>query len=385
MTEDQMGNLYQRFPVTVESGLGARVRDASGREYIDCMGGYGVAVVGHRNPRVTRAIHEQADKITAVHASTYSATRERFLGELARAAPRGLTGVHLNNSGAESVEAAAKFARRFTSKPAAVAMRGSYHGKSMGALSLTFNPKYRRPFEPLPGPVSFSPFGDAAALEEAVTGQTGMVIMEPVQGESGIHVPPDGFLREARRICDERGALLVFDEIQAGLGRTGRMWASDHEGVEPDIMCVAKGIAGGVPMGATLVRRDVLESMGKGEHSSTFGGNPLACAAGAAALESIREDRLPDNAARTGRLMLDGLQEMAGRVPAVREVRGRGLMIGVELKSDVRPVLEKCMEAGLLVLYSGRSVVRLLPPLVLTEEDAQRALQILEEAIKGAS
>lgn len=385
MTEDQMGNLYQRFPVTVESGLGARVRDASGREYIDCMGGYGVAVVGHRNPRVTRAIHEQADKITAVHASTYSATRERFLGELAGAAPRGLTGVHLNNSGAESVEAAVKFARRFTSKPAAVAMRGSYHGKSMGALSLTFNPKYRRPFEPLPGPVSFSPFGDAAALEEAVTGQTGMVIMEPIQGESGIHVPPDGFLREARRICDERGALLVFDEIQAGLGRTGRMWASDHEGVVPDIMCVAKGIAGGVPMGATLVRRDVLESMGKGEHSSTFGGNPLACAAGAAALESIREDRLPENAARVGRLMLDGLEGMAGRVPAVREVRGRGLMIGVELKSDVRPVLEKCMEAGLLVLYSGRSVVRLLPPLVLTEEDAQRALQILEEAIKGAS
>ena len=385
MTEDQMGNLYQRFPVTVERGLGARVWDASGREYIDCMGGYGVAVVGHRNPRVTRAIHEQADKITAVHASTYSPARERFLGELAKAAPRGLTGVHLNNSGAESVEAAVKFARRFTAKPGAVAMRGSYHGKSMGALSLTFNPKYRRPFEPLPGPVSFSPFGDATALEGAVTEQTGMVIMEPIQGESGIHVPPDGFLREARRICDERGALLVFDEIQAGLGRTGRMWASDHEGVAPDVMCVAKGIAGGVPMGATLVRQDVLESMGRGEHSSTFGGNPLACAAGAAALESIREDRLPDNAARTGRLMLDGLREMAGRVPAVREVRGRGLMIGVELKSDVRPVLERCMEAGLLVLYSGRSVVRLLPPLVLQEADAQRALRILEEAIRGAS
>ena len=385
MTEEQMGNLYQRFPVTVEKGLGARVWDESGREYIDCMGGYGVAVAGHRNPRVTRAIHEQADKITAVHASTYSRTRERFLGELERAAPRGLAGVHLNNSGAESVEAAVKFARRFTSKPGAVAMRGSYHGKSMGALSLTFNPKYRRPFGPLPGPVSFSPFGDAAALEGAMDDQTGMVIMEPVQGESGIHVPPDGFLREARRICDERGALLVFDEIQAGLGRTGRMWACDHEGVAPDIMCVAKGIAGGVPMGATLVRRDVLDSMGKGEHSSTFGGNPLACAAGAAVLESIREDRLPDNAARVGSVMLAGLQEMAGRVPAVREVRGRGLMIGVELKSDVRPVIEKCMESGLLVLYSGRSVVRLLPPLVLKEDEARRALQILEEAIKGAA
>lgn len=383
MTEDQMGNLYQRFPVTVERGLGARVWDASGREYIDCMGGYGVAVVGHCNPRVSRAIHEQADKITAVHASTYNKARERFLDGLTGAAPDGLAGVHLNNSGAESVEAAVKFARRFTSRPAAVAMRGSYHGKSMGALSLTFNPKYRRPFEPLPGPVSFSPFGDAGALAEAVTDQTGMVIIEPVQGESGIHVPPDGFLREARRICDERGALLVFDEIQAGLGRTGRMWASEHEGVAPDIMCVAKGIAAGVPLGATLVRPDVLASMGKGEHSSTFGGNPLACAAGTAVLESLREDRLPENAAKIGDRMRAGLLGMAERLPAVREVRGRGLMLGVELKSDVRPVIEGCIERGLLVLYSGRSVLRLLPPLVITEDEADRALRILEEAIRA--
>ena len=380
-----MGNLYQRFPVTIERGRGARVWDESGREYIDCMGGYGVAVVGHCNPRVTEAIREQAGMITAVHASTYSRTRERFLGELARAAPRGLTGVHLNNSGAESVEAAVKFARRFTSRPGAVAMRGSYHGKSMGALSLTFNPKYRRPFEPLPGPVAFSPFGDADALEGAVTGETGMVIIEPIQGESGIHVPPDGFLREARRICDERGALLVFDEIQAGLGRTGRMWASDHEGVVPDIMCVAKGIAAGVPLGATMVRPDVLASMGRGEHSSTFGGNPIACAAGAAALASIREDGLPANAARTGAVLREGLGEIAAAAPAVREVRGRGLMIGVELKSDVRPVLEGCMRRGLLVLYSGRSVLRLLPPLVMTEDEARRALEILGEVLAGAS
>lgn len=385
MTEDSMGNLYQRFPVTIERGQGARVWDESGREYIDCMGSYGVAVVGHCNPRVTKAIQEQVGKITAVHASTYNKTRERFLGELARAAPDTLTGVHLNNSGAESVEAAIKFARRFTSKPGALAMRGSYHGKSLGALSLTFNPKYRRPFEPLPGPVSFSPFGDSGALAEAITDQTGMVIIEPIQGESGIHVPPDGFLREARRICDERGALLVFDEIQSGLGRTGRMWASEHDGITPDIMCVSKGLAAGIPMGATLVRRDILDSMGKGEHSSTFGGNPVACAAGAAALESIREDGLPENAARTGDILRVGLEKLVTEVDMVREVRGRGLMIGVELKSDVRPVIEGCMKRGLLVLYSGRSVIRLLPPLVITQDEARRALEILKEVLGSAS
>lgn len=384
MTEESMGNLYQRFPVTIEKGRGARVWDDSGREYIDCMGSYGVAVVGHCNPRVTEAIREQAGKITAVHASTYSPARERFLDELARAAPAGLAGVHLNNSGAESVEAAVKFARRFTSKPGAVAMRGSYHGKSMGALSLTFNPKYRRPFEPLPGPVAFSPFGDSEALAGAVTDQTGMVIIEPIQGESGIHVPPDGFLREARRVCDERGALLVFDEIQSGLGRTGRMWACEHDGVEPDIMCASKGLAAGVPLGATMVRRDVLDSMGRGEHSSTFGGNPIACAAGTAALESLRLDGLPANAGRVGAVLRAGLEKLAAGTGAVREVRGRGLMLGVELKSDVRPVIEGCIKRGLLVLYSGRSVLRLLPPLVITEDEARRALEVLEEVLGGA-
>lgn len=383
MTEESMGNLYQRFPVTIEKGRGARVWDDSGREYIDCMGSYGVAVVGHCNPRVTEAIREQAGRITAVHASTYSKARERFLDELARAAPAGLAGVHLNNSGAESVEAAVKFARRFTSKPGAVAMRGSYHGKSMGALSLTFNPKYRRPFEPLPGPVSFSPFGDSEALAEAVTDETGMVIIEPIQGESGIHVPPDGFLREARRICDERGALLVFDEIQSGLGRTGRMWACEHDGVEPDIMCASKGLAAGVPLGATMVRRDVLDSMGRGEHSSTFGGNPIACAAGTAALESLRLDGLPANAERVGAVLRAGLEKLAGESAVVREVRGRGLMLGAELKSDVRPVIEGCIKRGLLVLYSGRSVLRLLPPLVITEDEARRALEILGEVLGG--
>ena len=265
MSEDQyLGNLYQRFPVTIEKGLGSHVWDTDSNEYIDCMGGYGVALVGHRNERVVNAIKSQIDKVITVHSSFYNKTREEFLQTLMNVAPSGLSQVHLNNSGAESIEAAIKFARKFTGKKKMVAMKGSYHGKSMGALSLTFNPKYRESFQPLVEKVSFSPYGDVDALHDVVDKDTAFVILEPIQGESGIHVPPEGFLQEVRKTCDENDSLLVFDEIQSGLGRTGSMWASEHWKTVPDIMCLAKGIAGGVPMGATLVRPDILAVMKKG-------------------------------------------------------------------------------------------------------------------------
>ncbi len=379
MTEDQyMGNLYQRFPVTVERGLGARLWDADGREYVDCMGGYGVALVGHKNQRVADAIREQLDKIITVHSSVYNKTREEFLETLMGLAPKGLDQVHLNNSGAEAIEAALKFARRYTGKKGMIAMRGSYHGKSMGALSLTFNPKYKKAFAPLVEAPQFTPFGDAGALRDAVTEETGFVIMEPIQGESGIHVAPDGFLQEARRICDEKGILLIFDEIQAGLGRTGRLWASEHWQTVPDILCLAKGIAGGVPMGATLVRSEILSAMKKGEHSSTFGGNPLSCAAGTAALTAITQDGLIGNSERMGDRLMEGLRGLQERHDLIREVRGKGLMIGVELKLDVRDILLDGINRGLMLLYSGRNILRLLPPLVITEEDVSKALEILD-------
>ena len=250
MSEDQyLGNLYQRFPVTIEKGLGSHVWDTDNIDYIDCMGGYGVALVGHRNERVVNAIKSQIDKVITVHSSFYNKTREEFLQALIAVAPPGLSQVHLNNSGSESIEAAIKFARKFTGKKKMVAMKGSYHGKSMGALSLTFNPKYRESFQPLVEKVSFSPYGDIDGLRTVVDKDTAFVILEPIQGESGIHVPPEGFLQDVRKLCDENDSLLVFDEIQSGLGRTGRMWASEHWKTVPDIMCLAKGIAGGVPMG----------------------------------------------------------------------------------------------------------------------------------------
>ncbi len=382
MSEDQfMGNLYQRFPVTIEKGKGSHVWDVDGKEYIDCMGGYGVALVGHQNERVVNAIKEQVDKIITVHSSLYNKTREEFLRLLIGLAPKGLTQVHLNNSGAEAVEAAMKFARKFTGKKGMVAMKGSYHGKSFGALSLTFNPKYKKAFQPLVEKVSFASYGNIESLREVVDDDTGFIILEPIQGESGIIVPPDGFLQDVRKLCDERGILLIFDEIQAGLGRTGRLWACEHWDTSPDIMCLAKGIAGGVPMGATLVRPDILALISKGEHSSTFGGNPLSCAAGIAALKALTEDGLVENSEKMGEIFREGLEKLKEKHSIIREIRGKGLMIGVEMKFEVRDILMNLIKEGVLMLYSGRNILRILPPLVITEEDITKVLQSLDSVL----
>jgi acetylornithine/LysW-gamma-L-lysine aminotransferase len=383
MSEDQyMGNLYQRFPVTVEKGKGSHVWDINGKEYIDCMGGYGVAIVGHQNERVVKAIKDQVDKIITVHSSLYNKTREEFLKILIGLAPKGLSQVHLNNSGAEAIEAAIKFARKFTGKKGMVAMKGSYHGKSLGALSLTFNPKYKKSFEPLVEKVSFASYGDIESLRDAIDEDTAFVILEPIQGESGIVVAPDGFLQEVRKLCDEKGILLIFDEIQAGLGRTGRLWACEHWNTTPDIMCLAKGIAGGVPMGATLVRPEILAVISRGEHSSTFGGNPLSCAAGIAALKAITEDGLIKNSERMGKIFIEGLEKLKEKHPIIREVRGKGLMIGVELKFEVKDVLMSLIEKGVLMLYSGRNILRILPPLVINEQDITKVLQIMDVVLR---
>jgi len=382
MSEDQyMGNLYQRFPVTIEKGVGAHVWDVDGKEYIDCMGGYGVALVGHQNQRVNNAIKEQVDKIITVHSSLYNKTREEFLKTLIGLTPKGLTQVHLNNSGAEAIEAAMKFARKFTGKKGMVAMKGSYHGKSFGALSLTFNPKYRKAFAPLVEKVSFASYGDIESLRSVIDDDTAFVILEPIQGESGIIVAPDGFLQEVRKLCDEKGILLIFDEIQAGLGRTGRLWACDHWNTVPDILCLAKGIAGGVPMGATVVRPDILSSMGKGEHSSTFGGNPISCAAGTAALKALTEDGLIENSEKMGNMFREGLEKLKEKHNIIREIRGKGLMIGIEMKFEVRDILMGLIKEGVLMLYSGRNILRILPPLVISEEDVTKVLHALDSVL----
>jgi len=377
--EDQyLGHIYQRFPVNIARGKGAKVWDTSDREYIDCMGGYGVAIVGHCNERVVQAIRTQVENLIVCHMSLYNDTRLKFLRKLSTIIPTGLEKIFFSNSGAEAVEAALKFSRKFTGKAGVIAMNGAYHGKTFGALSVTHNEKYRKSFQPLLQGVKFVPYADPSKVEDAIDETIGTVIVEPIQGETGIIVPPDNVIKNIRKICDQHKLVLVFDEIQSGLGRTGKMWAGQHWDTVPDIMCLAKGIAGGVPMGLTVARNEIIECIKTGEHSSTFSGNPLACAAGYATLEALTEDKLVENAEKTGRYFKENLLMLKERHRIIREIRGLGMMLGVELRFDVKDILLDAMQRGLLMLYSGKNIIRLLPPLVMDEQTVSRAIHIID-------
>ena len=376
-----VGNIYQRFPVNISKGKGATVWDTSGREYIDCMGGYGVALVGHCNDRVVQAIKDQVENLITCHMSIYNDTRLKFLQKISEISPKQLSKFFFSNSGAESVEAAIKFSRKYTGKSGIISMNGGYHGKTFGALSVTFNEKYRKSFQPLLEGVKFVPPHTPSVIEEVLDESIGTVIVEPIQGETGIIVPEDGILQEIREICDRNNLVLIFDEIQTGLGRTGKMWAGQNWKTTPDIMCLAKGIAGGLPMGLTLCKPEILDSIKIGEHSSTFAGNPLACSAGIATIDSIVEDKLVENALHIGSLFKNGLLELQKKHKIIRDVRGLGLMLAVELRFDVRDVLMDGIKEGLLMLYSGRNIIRLLPPLVLDEVKVLKTLEIMDNIL----
>jgi LysW-gamma-L-lysine/LysW-L-ornithine aminotransferase len=366
--DDFLGHLYQRFPIVINRGKGAKVWDEEGREYIDCMAGYGVALVGHCNDRVVAAIKDQLEKLMVCHMSTYNTARSIMLKKLSNVVPTGLDKIFFSNSGAEAVETALKFSRKFSGKPGVISMNGGYHGKTLGALSVTSGEKYRRPFEPLLDHIKFVPYGNTSKLVDSIDDKTGAVILEPVQGESGIIMPPPGFIQEVREICSRHSLVLIFDEIQSGFGRTGKMWAAENWNTIPDVVCVAKGIAGGFPMGLTITKNEIIESMKIGEHSSTFAGNPLACAAASAAIDALVLDGLIENSAETGRYFKDLLVQLKEKHKIVREVRGLGLMLALELRFDVRNILMDGISNGILMLYSGRNIVRLLPPLLIDRE-----------------
>ena len=382
MSEDNyLGNLYQRFPINISKGKGSLVWDVSGKEYIDCMGGYGVALIGHCNDRVVNAIKNQSEKLITCHMSIYNNTRLEFLEKISKISPKKLSKVFFSNSGAESTESALKFSRKFTGKSGVIAMTGGYHGKTFGALSVTHNEKYRKSFQPLLEGVKFVPYSNPSKIEESLDNSIGTVIVEPIQGETGIIVPSDGTLQQIRKICDQNNLVLIFDEIQTGLGRTGRMWAGEHWSTTPDIMCLAKGIAGGLPMGLTLCKPEILDAMKVGEHSSTFAGNPLSCSAGIATIESIIEENLVENAAKIGNIFKNGLFQLKENHRIVRDVRGLGLMLALELRFDVKDVLFEGIKEGLLMLYSGRNIIRLLPPLVLDEAKVAKTLSIMDKLL----
>ncbi len=376
--------VYPKRPLAIVRGEGARVWDDEGREYIDCVGGQGAASLGHAHPAIVAALSEQAGRLISCPEIFYNDRRAELLARLAEVAPDGLDRAFLCNSGTEAVEAALKFARLATGRTGVVAAMRGFHGRTMGALSATWHRDYRTPFEPLIPGFSHVPYNDVEALERAVTGDIAAVLLEPVQGEGGVHPAAPGYLAAAAELCQERGALLILDEVQTGFGRTGRLFACEHDGVTPDLLAVAKSMAGGVPMGACLIGHRV-GKLAPLSHGSTFGGNPLACAAGLATLDLLTRpdpltgETLPQRAARLGAWLVDAIRSLD--VPLVREVRGRGLLVGVELRSKVTPVLQQLQAHGVLALPAGMTVLRLLPPLVITEEELARVVDALREVL----
>jgi acetylornithine/LysW-gamma-L-lysine aminotransferase len=370
--------VYPKRDVAIVRGLGARVWDEQGREYIDCVGGHGVAIVGHCNPAVVEAICRQASTLITCPEIFYNDARARLLEKLVSIAPEGLGRAYLCNSGTEAVEAAIKLARLSTGRPGVVAAMRGFHGRTMGALSATWEPDYREPYQPLVPGFSHVPYNKVEAMEEAVTDNTAAVLLEVVQGEGGVNLGDPQYLLGVRGICDARGALLIVDEVQTGFGRTGALFACQHAHLVPDLLCLAKGIAGGLPMGAVLFS-DKVGNIKPGVHGSTFGGNPLACAAALAAIDYIVDQDLPGQAARKGKWVLQRLASIKAR--EIRQVRGLGLIVGIELRQRVTPYLRALMDEGVLALPAGKTVLRLLPPLVISDADLATACDAVEKVL----
>ncbi|HJH29628.1 MAG TPA: acetylornithine transaminase [Methanosarcinaceae archaeon] len=364
---------YTRQPMALESGSGSVVFDTTGKEYVDCVAGIAVNNVGHCHPRVVKAIKQQAERLIHVSNLYYTEVQANLAEQLISIT--GMSRAFFCNSGAEAVEAAMKLARITTKKTDFVAADYSFHGRTMGALAVTHKEIYRSPFEPLVKDATFVPYNDAEAVANAITKNTAAVILEPIQGEGGINVPSDDYLKEVREVCDDAGTLLIFDEVQTGFGRTGKWFCKEHFGVEPDIMTMAKALGGGFPMGAIVARDDI--TFGKSEHASTFGGNPLACAASLGAIEAIREEKLVERSNEMGKYFAKRLVTLTR--DDVVEVRGRGLMIGVELNTNCADIVDYAREHGVLLNCTSDSVIRIAPPLVITKEQIDMVVDVIEQ------
>ncbi|GAC1590590.1 MAG: hypothetical protein NVS4B1_35500 [Ktedonobacteraceae bacterium] len=377
--------VYGKRSVAIVRGSGALLWDAEGREYIDCTAGYGVANIGHGRVEIASALAEQAQRLITGPEIFYNDVRAHLLARLAQLTPEGLNHIFLCNSGTEAVEGALKFARLATGRTGIIATLRSFHGRTMGALSATWEPHYREPFAPLLPGVTHIRYNNIAAAEAAITAETAAVIIEVVQGEGGVHVADEAYMRDLATLCHERGALLIVDEVQTGFGRTGTLFACEHYNLQPDILCLAKSIAGGVPMGAICLGTRVMESgrVTKGVHGSTFGGNPLACAAALTTLDILERESLPQRAATLGAYALERLRAL--RSPLIREVRGRGLLLGIELTRRAQPYLEALFARGILALQAGPNVIRLLPPLVITEAQLEHVLDVVAEILIDVS
>jgi acetylornithine/LysW-gamma-L-lysine aminotransferase len=375
--QHEMG-LYPKRPVAIVRGEGARLWDADGRVYIDCVAGQGAANLGHSHPAIVAAVQAQAAMLMSCPEIFHNDQRAAYLEELADVLPfPGRT--FLCNSGAESIEASLKFARLLTGRTHIVATKRGFHGRTFGALSATWEPKYREPFEPLVPAFDHVTYNNLDELEAMVTDETAAVLVEPIQGEGGIRPAAPGYLAGVRDICDRHGALMIVDEIQTGFGRTGKLFSIEHSGVVPDILALAKSIAGGLAMGAVVVH-ERHGPLSPGKHGTTFGGNPVTCAAARAVLQVMQEDSLAEQAQEKGEWILQRLQDLDS--PLVREVRGTGLMLGLELRKRVQPYLSELLEQGVLALPAGPTVLRLLPPLVISYAELGTVVERVGEVLR---
>ena len=377
--EDTHGSgAYGKRPTALARGEGVYVYDAAGNRYLDATSGQGVAALGHSHPAVAGAIAEQAGRLITCHESFYNDRRAELYDLLSSVMPADLHRFFLCNSGAEAIEGALKVAKLLTGRDGIVAAKRAFHGRTTGALSMTWTPKYRKPFQAWLPSVTHIPYNDIEAAQAAITDDTAAVVTEAVQGEGGVHPARDEYLRALRDACDRTGAMLVVDEIQTGLGRTGRWFGFQHADITPDIVAIAKAIGGGLPMGVVSWRA-TLGPIDRGTHGSTFGGNPLACAAAVATVTTIRDQGLVEGVAVNGTWFAERLRAL--ELNSVREVRGRGLMLGLELRGRVTPVLKGLQEKGVLGLPAGLNTLRLLPPLIITRAQLQVIVDAIAEVL----
>lgn len=376
-TRAQLGT-YAKLPIVAVRGEGIMVYDADGTVYYDFYCGHAVTLTGHCHPRIVAAIQEQAAKLIFYSNIVYNDVRAHYAARLVEVAPEGFGQVFFCNSGAEANETALKLARKYTGRPTIIALEGAFHGRTMGALAMTANPKYKAGFEPLMSGVQFAPFGDLDALSVMMNENVAAVILEPIQSIAGVRMMGAEYYQGLRELCDKWGALLIFDEIQTGLGRTGKLWVGEHWDVTPDIITLAKGIASGVPMGATLASSKIAATVKLDEHGSTFGGGPLVCAAASATLDVILEGDLTAHAAAMGAL----IKRKLGDLPHVHEIRGLGLLLGLCLDVPAKDVQAAALKRGVILGTSADpNVLRLMPPMVVTAEDVEHLASVLGEVL----
>ena len=387
LSEKYIANTYARYPVLLVRGKGTRVWDLEGEEYLDFVSGLAVCNLGHCHPKVVKAIQEQAEKLIHVSNFYYIEPQIQLASLLCKHSFADK--VFFCNSGAEANEGAFKLARKFGKEKTGkdryeiITMEGSFHGRTLATLTATGQEKFHKGYEPLMPGFKYVPFNDIGAVKKAIDPKTCAVMVEPIQGEGGVNCPSEGYLKALREICDENKLLLMFDEVQVGMGRTGKLFAYEHEGVEPDILTLAKSLAGGVPIGALLIKKEISDGFKPGDHASTFGGNPLASAAGVAALTAILEEGMLENCRKMGGYFLSELDKMKNKFPFIKEVRGKGLILGMELKMDGSSMVKEMLKKRVLINCTMGNVLRFLPPLIVTKEEIDRVVAALEEVFSN--